>query len=142
MKSGSWLACLLVGAVAAAPGAAAGLDWAPFAERDVVRVLTEDADGDPRETKVWIVVLDGRGYVRTNDSRWLANIRRGSPVALRADEVPAVAVAVAVREVADADVAARVEEAFLEKYGFLQRVMSTLRISQPTVLELSAPGSG
>lgn len=135
MKPWSWVVGLLL---AAGPAPlAAGVDWPTFAERDVILVLTEDADGDGRETKVWIVALDGRGYVRTNDSRWLANIRRGSPVALRGGEGPEVAVVA--REIDAPDVAERVEEAFLAKYGFVQRVMSALRVSEPTVLELTAP---
>ena len=123
------LAALLIAAgTAAADGA-----WAPFAEAEVVRIVTVDADGDERDTPVWIVLVDGSPYVRTNDSRWLANIRRGSPVALRLDEAERPVVA---EEVSDADVTARVEEAFKAKYGFVQRVMSFLRIREPTVLRL------
>lgn len=117
----------------AASAAAAESAWAPFADADVVRIVTLDADGDERDKPVWIVFVDGAPYVRTNDSRWLANIRRGSPVALRLDaaERP-----VSAEEVADGEAAARVEEAFKEKYGFVQRVMSFLRIREPTVLRL------
>jgi hypothetical protein len=66
------------------------LDWQRFQDTDVIEVLTHDEDGELRETSVWIVAFDGHGYVRTNDSRWLANIRRGSSVALRlgTDEFP------------------------------------------------------
>ena len=114
---------------------AAELDWRPFQDTDVVEILTDDEDGAARETKIWIVAFDGRAYVRTNDSRWLANIRRGSPVALRLGETQ---VAVLARETADAEIVARVEAAFREKYGWVQRVMSTFRMSEPTLLELSA----
>ena len=44
---------------------------------------------------------------------------------------------VAALEVDDPDEAARVEERFKAKYGWVQRVMSTFRISEPTVLRLS-----
>ncbi|HVP30396.1 MAG TPA: DUF2255 family protein [Myxococcota bacterium] len=123
--------------VLAAPAlrAASAVDWAPFARESVVEIRTRDEDGAPRDTNVWIVVLDERGYVRTNDSRWLANIRRGSAVALRAGSVEA---PVAAREVADAETKARVEDAFKQKYGVLQRIMSALRWREPTVLELVA----
>lgn len=134
MKSMAWTLLLLL---AAGVGTAAGDegDWSPFAEADVVVILTDDEDGDRRATNIWIVVLDGRAYVRTNDSRWLANIRRGSPVALVTGEHEQTVTA---REVDDPDVSARVEEAFKTKYGLLQRVMSAFRISEPTVLELTA----
>ncbi len=130
------MACASLLLVACAAAAAAGeVDWAALGESDVVEIVTEDADGDPRETKVWIVALDGHGFVRTNDSRWLANIRRGSPMALRVDGTDH---PVGVRETADPDVVARVETAFRDKYGWLQRVMSAFRMREPTVLELSA----
>jgi hypothetical protein len=115
-------------------GPAAGeADWRPFAENDVVHVVTADADGAERDTKVWFVVVEGDGFVRTNDSRWLANIRRGSAVALRLDGTDRPVTAV---EVADPAVTAAVEEAFKSKYGFVQRVMSAFRVREPTVLRL------
>lgn len=113
--------------------------WRPYAEESVVEILTRDEDGGARETKVWIVVVEQAGFVRTNDSQWLANIRRGSDVVLRArgTEVP-----VRAEEVSDTALKASVEAAFLEKYGTMQRVMSALRTREPTVLRLqhrSAP---
>jgi hypothetical protein len=125
-------------ALAALP-AGAGSDWAPFAEAGVVRIVTEDADGDERDTPVWIVVVDGTAYVRTNDSRWLANIRRGSPVALRLD---ATTRAVWAEEVDDPAVTAAVEAAFKAKYGLMQRVMSFFRTREPTVLRLRETTAG
>jgi len=132
MRFQAWAPFLLLVAV---PAAGAAIDWQRFQEQDVIQILTTDEDGDPRETSVWVVTLDGNGYVRTNDSRWLANIRRGSEVVLRLDseEFP-----VAARETDDPEITARVEESFKEKYGFLQRVMSVFRTTEPTVLELTA----
>ena len=105
----------------------------PFDETRTVRIVTRDADGDVRDTPVWCVVLDGAAWVRTNDSRWLANIRRGSPIELRAAglEVPVTA-----EEVSDPARLARVEEAFKTKYGLMQRVMSSFRLREPEVLRL------
>ena len=114
---------------------AAEIDWQRFQQADVIEILTEDEDGQPRETSVWIVTFDGHGYVRKNDSRWLANIRRGSSVALRLDEQEFPVVA---RESNEPAITARVEEQFKQKYGFMQRVMSTFRMREPTVLELTA----
>ena len=99
-----------------------------------------DADGDARETPIWIVVLDGAGWIRTNDSRWLANIRRGSPIELRAGEAT---LRVQAEEVDDPAQEERVEAAFKAKYGWMQRVISAFRMRRPTVLRLSAlPGEG
>jgi hypothetical protein len=122
-------------ALATAATAATEIDWQRAQDEDVALILTHDEDGALRETSVWIVAFDGHGYVRTNDSRWLANIRRGSDVTLRLGEE---AFAVDAREPNDPAIAARVEEGFKQKYGFMQRVMSLFRMREPTVLELTA----
>jgi hypothetical protein len=127
-----WIALCLCLCVAAP---ALALDWQPFQQEDVVEILTHDEDGATRETKVWIVVLDDTGYVRTGDSRWLANIRRGSEVSLR---LGATEIVVDATETEDAELWDRVEQAFKEKYGFMQRVMSALRTRRPTVLAITA----
>lgn len=122
-----------------ASAAAAGpFDWTPASSESVVEVLTSDVDGDLRETPVWIVVIDDAGYVRTNDSKWLANIRRGSAVRLRVRDVES---AVLAREVADVALKASVEAAFKAKYGSMQRIMSVFRMREPVVLRL-APKPG
>src|SRR5688572_25892375 len=120
MKPMVWL-CLLLAAVLADRARAAEVDWQRVQDEDVIEVLTHDEDGALRETSVWIVAFDDHGYLRTNDSRWLANIRRGSSVALRIGEDE---FAVTAREPDDAALTARVEEGFKQKYGFTQRVMS------------------
>jgi hypothetical protein len=117
----------------AAP-AAAQSEWSPFAEASVVHIVTQDEDGAERDTNVWFVVVNDSGFVRTNDSRWLANIRRGSKVVLRLDETSR---PVTSEEVSDPAVTAAVEEAFKAKYGFVQRVMSVFRMREPTVLRLT-----
>jgi hypothetical protein len=126
-------ALLALALLAATPASAR--DWAAFAETKTIEIETRDEDGDPRETKVWIVVVDGAGYVRTNDSRWLANIRRGSSIELRAGETTLAVGAVEVEDQATRD---RVEEAFKAKYGAVQKIMSFFRIKEPTVLRLEA----
>ena len=131
-------ALALASASASASGSAAepaaGFDWTPAREQSVVEIVTTDADGDLRETSVWIVVLDDSGYVRTNDSAWLANIRRGSPIRLRAG---ALEQSVRASEIDDAATRERVEEAFKAKYGTFQRMMSALRMREPSVLQLT-----
>jgi hypothetical protein len=120
----------------AAP-AAAQTEWSPFVEASVVHVVTQDEDGTERDTPVWFVVVDGAGYVRTNDWRWLANIRRGSRVVLRLDETER---RVTSEEVRDAAVTGAVEEAYKAKYGLMQRMMSAFRMREPTVLRLRPQG--
>ena len=132
MKPMVCVGLLLVLAVA---GPAAALDWQRFQEADTVEIITHDEDGEVRDTTIWLVAFDDHGYVRTNDSNWLANIRRGSGVALRLGEQE---FAVTARELDDSALSARVEEQFKQKYGFMQRVMSTFRMREPTLLEFTA----
>jgi hypothetical protein len=129
------MVCALILLALAGPVRAAELEWQRFQDASVIEILTHDEGGALRETSVWIVTEGGHGYVRTNDSRWLANIRRGSGVALRLDGQE---FSVTAREVDDAATKARVEEGFKQKYGFMQRVMSAFRMREPTVLELTA----
>jgi hypothetical protein len=131
----SSLALTLALLAAATPGGGAG--WSPFAEAYIVHIVTRDADGADRDTRVWFVVVGDDGFVRTHDSRWLANIRRGSPVALRLDhEGRIMERVVSAEEVNDATISAAVEEAYKAKYGFVQCVMSFLRVREPAVLRL------
>jgi hypothetical protein len=117
-----------------APYGAAIPDLTPFAEDWVSEIITIDSDGDQREAKVWSVVLDDFVYVRTNESRWLANIRRDAEVSLA---TPGGEARFRASEKRDPVVYDRVEAAFVAKYGLLQKIMSEMRTDRPTVLELS-----
>ena len=125
----------LVISLASAAAIAAEPDWEKVKDVGRIQIVTHDEDGALRETSVWIVTQGDHGYVRTNDSRWLANIRRGSGVALRVGEQE---FAVSASEPKDPALTARVEEQFKQKYGFMQKVMSAFRFREPTVLELTA----
>jgi hypothetical protein len=114
---------------------AQALDTTVYAEDSVVEILTVDEDGESRETKIWIVVVDGSAYIRTNDSRWLANIRRNPAVQLRTRGVTDAVLA----EIVDSpEMYDRVEEEFKIKYGLMQRVMSAFRLSRPTLMRIAA----
>src|SRR5262245_41006906 len=99
---------------------AAEPDWNSLAEEDTIEIVTHDEDGDVRETPVWLGVLDGVPYVRTTESRWLANIGRDPNVVVRVAgaEFPLRADAVV-----DADLRARVNAVFREKYGFMDAML-------------------
>ncbi len=112
---------------------AADVDWTAIQQTSVVEILTIDPDGDLRETKIWIVVVDGSAWVRTNRSRWLANIRRDPEVRLRVGER---IFELRASEVSDAAARESAEAAFKQKYGWVQSVMSFFRLREPTVLRL------
>lgn len=77
----SWLLCLvscflLLPVSGAAQEADSTSDWNAIAAPRVIEILTTDADGDLRKTKIWIVSLEGRAYIRTMNTRWHANLER------------------------------------------------------------------
>ena len=46
--------------------------------------MTSKEDGSERETKVWLVVVDGQGYIRTSQgTTWGGNVERNPDIALR-----------------------------------------------------------
>jgi hypothetical protein len=123
----------LAAPVLAAPVRAEPPDREVLARAGVVEVVTRDADGDLRETKVWIVLVNGVPYLRTSGSRWLENLRRdpdfvlrveGHDYALRAEEVPGDAIV------------DRVDRATLEKYGWQERLIHVFRVRKPEILRL------
>ena len=130
------LAALLSFSACATITPGTNLDWSKVGDVDVIEIVTTDEDGDLRVTNVWFVVVDGVGYLRTNHSRWLENLRRDPDVRIRIEgiEYPQRA-----HEVTDAEVIARVEAASRVKYGFQDRVVHAFRTSHPQVIELSPP---
>ncbi len=99
---------------------AAAPDWDAVAAEDTLEIVTHDPDGDVRETTVWMGVVDGVGYVRTTDSRWLANIGRDPNVIVR---VAGAEYELRAEQISDAELRARVNAVFRAKYGFLDRVL-------------------
>ena len=91
-----------------------------LASEKVIRALTQDEDGDRRETKIWVVVVDGEPFIRTGDTRWFKNLERGSSLSLLLDdkEYPARAM-----KVSDAKLVETVHQTFREKYGFQDRLV-------------------
>jgi hypothetical protein len=132
------LPLVLAGALAIfAMTAAAGEppDWNAVADLDTVSVATTNPDGTLRYTTVWLVVVDGRGYIRTGDTTWGANVVRDPNVtlvigdreyALRVDFVEA------------EDERARVTAAFNAKYGWTDTVVGWFRGARPKIMRLAS----
>jgi hypothetical protein len=111
---------LALGALSLAADGSTAIDWGAVAEVDVPELVTKEADGAARVTKLWIVVVDGRGFVRTGETRWAENIARDPQVELRA-----LGGAHALRAVAvtDLPLRERVNAAFRAKYGWQDRLL-------------------
>jgi hypothetical protein len=91
------------------------IEWNRLADVGTVQIVTKDEDGTPRETKIWLVVFQGHGYVRSSGTRWLANVERNPDVTVRIGEQEHPLRASPVR---DSETYQAVQQAFREKYGF------------------------
>jgi hypothetical protein len=122
--------CLL-GAVAAG---AADLDWNSVADVEEVRVLTTNEDGTPRETTIWLIVVDGQGYIRTSGwTRWGKNVKRDPDIALRIGDTEHLMRASFVEDEALRE---RIVAAFREKYGGFDGFLNVFRGSKPPIMRL------
>ena len=97
------------------PTADTALDWAAVAEEGVPTIITRDADGEERVTKLWLAVVDGQGLIRTDDSRWFRNIERDPNVVLRIGDY---AHLLRAELVTDESLEKRANAAFRGKYGW------------------------
>jgi hypothetical protein len=123
------------GAIASEPASepASAPDWSAIAGQSTVHVITADPDGDARETKIWVVVLDGVGYIRTSQTTtWGDNVQRNPDIALRVEgrEYPLRA-----SFVVDGAERKRIVEKFVAKYGN-NPLMNLIRGSDPRIMRL------
>lgn len=110
---------LLLAACTSLSPAPGPIDWAEVDDWSV-HVVTRDSDGDLRVARIWLVVVDGQAAIRTQDSRWFANIQRGSDCWIRRSggDHP-----VNVELVSEMSERKRIDAAFLEKYGWQESVI-------------------
>lgn len=134
------LGLLLPSSIAFAGPSAGVIDWSRYAAKSTVTVITTDEDGSTRETTVWLVVVRGEAYVRTGDTHWGDNAASRPDVAVRIgkEEIP-----VHAERVSDEATVRTVEEDFRRKYGWQDRLLSSLRRSKPRIFHLvPRPGVG
>ncbi|MDJ0786255.1 MAG: DUF2255 family protein [Myxococcota bacterium] len=101
----------------------AAVDWSTHADADTVVVITNDEDGSVRETTIWLLVLDGEGYIRTGNTTWAQNLERGSRLSLRIGEET---LELGFSRVEDEALFERIEVGFREKYGFSDRLVGLM----------------
>jgi len=124
---------LLLGIGTSNPASAQVFDPAVTENVQVVELITSDDDGDLRETKLWIVVIDGEAFLRTNKSNWLANLRRDPAAKLRVGDA---VYPVRGEVLGDPAWVAKVDAATAEKYGWQEKTIHLFRISEPTIVRL------
>jgi len=121
MSRFSWIA--VAAGLACVSGSAAAdndpIDLQAAAERWSVHIVTRDRDGDERVTRIWIAALNGVSVIRTGDSRWWRNLERdrNCRIQVSGTDTPA-----RVEFVSEREEKARIDDVFLEKYGWQERV--------------------
>ncbi len=102
------------------PVAQEPVDWRAADDRWSLHVVTADPDGDERVTRIWLAIEDEVGTLRTGDSRWWKNLQRDAQCRIRLNgtDYPLRA-----EFVTEHEQKARIDDAFVEKYGWLERIM-------------------
>jgi hypothetical protein len=131
------IACLFVAVASCAstppPTAETPLDWEAVADERVPTIVTRDPDGDERVTKLWVVVVDGQGLIRTGNSRWFRNMERDPNVVFW---IGGHAHPLRVELVTDESIEKRANAAFREKYGWEDWILSPFGEPDDNVLRL------
>ena len=113
---------------------AEGVDWDTYSDVETITAITNDEDGDVRETTIWIAVVDGAAYIRTGGTRWGKNIVRDPKLVIRIEELE---IPVAVDFVTDEEQREQIVAAFREKYGFSDALISPFRGGDPKIMHLT-----
>lgn len=118
-------------------GTAAALEagfppWKQLAAVAVIDIVTADEDGSVRKTPVWFVLVEGAPYLRTSDSRWLANIVRGSDIRVF---IEGLEYQVGAQVMEAEGILPKVDAASLAKYGWQERALFA-RFAPPDILKL------
>jgi hypothetical protein len=116
---------LFCAAIALAAAGPARAGWSDYKDEQEIFALVHGEDGQLREVKIWLVVLDDQGYVRTRNTSWRAALESDPKAALKiaGKEIPIRAV-----PVKDPALYDRVNEAYTAKYGVTPHVfLSVMR---------------
>lgn len=117
----------------AAP-ASAEVDWTAAAGVEEIQALTTDEDGSARETTIWLLVLDGQGYIRTSQSTtWGGNVERNPDIALR---IEGQEYALRASFVTDEPLRERIGQGFREKYGWTDGVLDIFRAGDARIMRM------
>ena len=109
------------------------IEWDRYSEEGTVEVITTDEDGSARETKVWLAVVEGQGYVRTGKTRWGGNLERNPDIVLRIGETE---LPLRVEFVTDQTERDAVKAALREKHGFSDWILNPIRGKNPKIMRL------
>ena len=124
MRTSRWIPTvmftLLLAGCASVPAAEGPIDWSEADERWSILVVTIDPDGDERVTRIWLALVDGEAVIRTNESRWWANLQRSPRLGVRHAGEEHVFGVEFVEERSERE---EIDRAFAEKYGWMEALM-------------------
>ena len=109
-------------------------DWAALAPVEEIQVLSENPDGSPHETTVWLAVVDGQGFIRTGNTSWYPNLERKPEIGVR---VSGAEYAVRAEPIEDESLRERVIAQFREKYGWSDRMVGWFFPGRPHIVKLA-----
>jgi hypothetical protein len=109
------------------------IEWDRYSEEETVEVITTNEDGSARETKVWLAVVDGQGYIRTGKTRWGGNLERNPEIILRIGETE---LPLRVEFVTDQTERDAVKAALRAKHGFSDWILNPIRGKNPKIMRL------
>jgi hypothetical protein len=117
---------------------ALAVDWNEMVGVNTVTIITTTPEGTPRETTIWLVVLDGFPYVRTGSTRWAGDIAANADVKL---DVGGRGFLMRAVPVTDPIVFDKVQRAMREKYGWADVMVGLMPGAGTRVFRLDArPG--
>jgi hypothetical protein len=120
-----WLALAVLGCATLPPvPATARPDWSALAGEETIQLVTRDASGDVRETKVWLVVVDGVGAIRTGNTKWFENLTRDPTLKVR---MGGLEYAMRIEKVTDEEARKRINAVYRAKYGVQDRTVQLFR---------------
>jgi len=117
---------LLASALMLASANAASAAWSDYKDEQEIFAVVHDAEGKPREVKIWIVVLEENAFIRTRNTSWRADLERDPNARLK---IGGKEIAVRPIPVKDPETYKRVNEAFTAKYGVTPHIF--LAIMRP-----------
>jgi len=136
VRAARWLGLALAVLVALA-----GATYVAGEQTEVAVLRTVDETGATRETKLWVVDLDGSPWVRVArpERSWFERIRHRPEVELVRHDV---ALPYRAIEIEDPAMRARVDAAFREKYGLVDWWYGLLLRRDPRPIRLDPANAG
>jgi hypothetical protein len=102
---------------------------------EIVRLVTQDTEGQRRDTDLWIVDVEGQAFFRAGNPRvdWLARLESGEPSYL---ERGGRMIEIETQVDPDPKLLARLNRAMTEKYGFADRIWGWVRTWDPVAIRI------